>query len=99
MKANRRGGETANGRKGETALALPVPVGMSSCSSEFLGSNKTLRLDKRSNEPCRQRMSGSSSLPNAIAPKARADGGGRTHTTLRSLDFESSASANSATSA
>ena len=28
-----------------------------------------------------------------------ADGGGRTHTTLRSLDFESSASANSATSA
>jgi hypothetical protein len=34
-----------------------------------------------------------------ILLSASADGGGRTHTTLRSLDFESSASANSATSA
>ena len=47
-------------------------------------------------------------VENLIFPRERgekpqfqdgADGGGRTHTTFRLLDFESSASANSATSA
>ena len=72
-------------------------VATAACSSGFLGSNETIRL---------HRWCGNARIPLAderelipTGPKARADGGGRTHTTLRSLDFESSASANSATSA
>ena len=37
--------------------------------------------------------------PNANVDLYGADGGGRTHTSVKILDFESSASANSATSA